>query len=152
MPCGNDPAPPQGWSTPPAAGWYLPPNIRWYRWGDYAWYSLARRPTLGEGMIRGEPLESVSIVEPSDGAVLRHGEDVTIVVQVTPEEKFASLRMFCNGQQMHEQEGQLAPITWPTSRGRPGEYVLEAEVRFTNRRVIRSAPVTVTLSVGVEGP
>lgn len=103
------------------------------------------QPAAESGVVRGEPVEAVSIAEPADGASVRAGQQVRVVVEVTPSQKFRSLALFCDGKQIATQDGKLEAVTWSTRGLAAGEHVLEAEVRFTNGRVMRSAPVTVRI-------
>jgi len=98
------------------------------------------------GVIRGEPLEAVNIREPSDGSVFGRGAQVKIGLDVTPSGKFRSMKMFADEVEILSHEGELRDFGWSTGRVPEGEYELQAEVRFTNGRVLRSAPVTVTIT------
>ena len=99
-----------------------------------------------EGVIRGEPLEVVAISEPSNGSVFRRGAEVRIALDVEPAEKFRSVRIFADDAEILSHEGELKDFGWSTGRVPTKEYSLSAEVRFTNGRVLRSAPVTVTVT------
>jgi len=99
-----------------------------------------------EGVIRGEPLESVSIREPSDGSVFKRGAPVKIALDVVPAQKFRSVRIFADDTEILSHEGELRDFGWSTRRVPTKEYSLSAEVRFTNGRVVRSAPVKVTVT------
>lgn len=99
-----------------------------------------------EGVIRGEPLESVSISEPADGSAFTRGATVRIALNVVPAQKFRSVRVFADDTEILEHEGELRDFGWSTGRVPAKQYRLSAEVRFTNGRVIRSAPVKVTIT------
>jgi hypothetical protein len=104
------------------------------------------QPAPEGGVIRGEPSEAVSIAEPADGASVRAGEQVRVVVDVTPSQKFRSLALLCDGKQIAAHEGRLEPVMWSTRGLVSGAHTLEAEVRFTNGRVLRSQAVAVHVS------
>jgi len=99
-----------------------------------------------EGVIRGEPLEAASIREPSDGSVFRRGAEVKIALDVEPARKFRSVRILAGDVEIVKHEGELRDFGWSTRRVPPREYSLTAEVRFANGRVLRTAPVTVTIT------
>ena len=95
-----------------------------------------------------EPAESVVISRPADGRHVRQGNRLEVMVDVKPKEKFLSLKLFANGNEVASQEKELAPITLDTGRQKPGEYTLEAEVRFSNGRRVRSEPVRIVIVEG----
>ena len=64
------------------------------------------------------------------------------------EHKVAHTTIYINGERKGAQKGKPEPIGWPTRKFGPGEYIIEAEVMFTNRCEVRSEPVTVQVVEG----
>ncbi len=106
------------------------------------------QPLSAEGIIRGAPLEEISIRKPSNGSSFSRGSQVMIGLEVTPLEKFRSVKIFADNVEILSHEGELKELGWYTHRVPSKEYTLTAEVRFINGRVVRSAPVKVTITGG----
>jgi len=97
------------------------------------------------GVVRGEPLEDVRVTSPVEGTNVRIGSPISVEVQVTPSNKFRSLKVILDSRDVASQDGTLGTVSIPTRGLARGQHPIAVEVTFTNGRTIRSAPVMVEL-------